>query len=93
MLSVDFKLWKVGTAGALLCPLSGVALALLSQQWLQLSSEQFAYLVLFGTLPPAVLNYMVAERYNQDPQQVASIVLIGNIGSLLLIPITLAFVI
>lgn len=92
MLSVDFKLWKVGTAGALLCPLSGVALALLSQQWLQLSSEQFAYLVLFGTLPPAVLNYMVAERYNQDPQQVASIVLIGNIGSLLLIPITLAFV-
>ena len=92
MTSVDFKNWKIGTYSAILCPLSGIALAVLCQQFLQLSSEQFAYLVIFGALPPAVLNYMIAERYNQEPEQVASIVLLGNMGSLLFLPITLAFV-
>ena len=92
MLSVDFRNWKVGTAGAILCPLSGILIAIATQQFLQLDATQFAYLVLFGALPPAVLNYMVAERYNQEPHHVASIVLLGNIGSLLFIPATLAFV-
>lgn len=92
MLTVDFSNWKVGAQGALLCPISGVLIALLVQQFLSLDNVQFAYLVVFSTLPPALLNYMVAERYNQEPQQVASIVLIGNMASLLLIPIALAFV-
>ncbi|MGH1461448.1 MAG: AEC family transporter [Neptuniibacter sp.] len=92
MLSIDFKNWKVGTTGAILCPLSGIIIALITQQFLQLTEIQFAYLIMFGALPPAVLNYMIAERYQQEPHQVASIVLLGNIGSLLFIPITLAFV-
>jgi len=92
MTSVDFSNWKIGTLSAVLCPLSGVVLALICQQFLQLDATQFAYLVVFGALPPAVLNYMIAERYNQEPHQVASIVLLGNMGSLLFIPATLAFV-
>ena len=27
-------------------------------------------LIVFSALPPAVLNYMIAERYNQQPRQV-----------------------
>ncbi|MGH1430300.1 MAG: AEC family transporter [Neptuniibacter sp.] len=92
MLSVDLSNWKVGTLGAVLCPISGIAIALLVQQIMPLTETQFAYLVVFGALPPAVLNYMIAERYKQEPQQVASIVLLGNIGSLLFIPATLAFI-
>ena len=92
MLSVDFSNWKVGTLGAVLCPISGIAIALLVHQFMPLTETQFAYLVVFGALPPAVLNYMIAERYKQEPQQVASIVLLGNIGSLLFIPATLAFI-
>lgn len=92
MTSVDFSNWKIGTFSAILCPLSGIALALLCQLFLQLDATQFAYLVVFGALPPAVLNYMIAERYNQEPHQVASIVLLGNMGSLFFIPVTLAFV-
>ncbi len=92
MLSVDFSHWRSGVLGALLCPASGLLMALAAQQLLQLEQTQLAYLILFGALPPAVLNYMVAERYNQEPQQVASIVLLGNIGSLLIIPATLAFI-
>ncbi len=92
MLSVDRSNWRVGTIGALLCPLSGIPLALLMQQILQLEPAQFNYLILFGALPPAVLNYMLAERYQQEPHQVASIVLLGNIGSLLIIPLVLGFI-
>jgi malate permease and related proteins len=43
-------------------------------------------------LPPAVLNFMVAERYGQEPARVASIVLIGNLSSVLVIPATLWFI-
>ena len=92
MLSVDFKHWKLGVAGAILCPLSGLVIALITLQFISLDPIQTGYLIIFGALPPAVLNYMVAERYNQEPQHVASIVLLGNMGSLLFIPATLAFI-
>ncbi|MBA4502490.1 AEC family transporter [Marinobacterium marinum] len=91
MTDVDFSNWKIGAWGSLLTPLSGVVIALALQPILQLEPVQFSYLLIFGALPPAVLNYMMAERYNQEPQQVASIVLLGNISSLVVIPVALAF--
>ena len=92
LITVDFSAWRVGVTGAALCPAAGICIALLAQQLLQLNDEQFAYLIIFGALPPAVLNYIVAEQYNQEPRQVASIVLLGNMGALLFIPATLIFV-
>ncbi len=92
IVQVGLNSWREGLLGAVLCPLSGVLIALACQLWLQLSDEQFAMLMVFGALPPAVLNYMVAERYNQEPHRVAAIVLIGNMGSLIAIPLVLAFV-
>jgi len=49
-------------------------------------------LIVFGALPPAVLNYMFAERYSQEPEKVASMVLIGNVAALVFIPLALMFV-
>lgn len=92
MTTIDYTHWKIGAWGALLAPVSGILIALLLQPFLQLDATQFGYLVLFGALPPAVLNYMIAERYQQEPHLVASIVLTGNIGSLLVIPVVLAFI-
>lgn len=92
MTSIDFTHWKIGLWGAILAPASGLILALLLQPFFQLEATHFGYLLIFAALPPAVLNYMVSERYNQEPHLVAAIVLIGNIGSLLFIPIVLAFV-
>ena len=91
IVDVGLKSWHQGALGALLCPLSGVIIVLAIQPWLQLSPEQFSILLVFGALPPAVLNYMMAERYRQQPDQVASIVLLGNIGALLVIPVVLVF--
>ena len=92
MTSVDLSHWRIGSLSAILCPASGILIALICQQFLQLDQTQFAYLIVFGALPPAVLNYMIAERYNQEPHHVASIVLMGNLGSLIFIPLTLAFI-
>ncbi len=39
-----------------------------------------------------VLNYMLAERYQVAPQQVAAIVLMGNFASLLVLPVMLYWV-
>lgn len=92
MTSVNFSDWKIGLWGAILAPLSGLIIAIIAQLFLHLPAEQYRYLLVFSTLPPAVLNYMVAERYQQDPQKVAAIVLIGNMLAIFIIPIALFFI-
>ena len=42
---------------------------------------------------PAVLNYMLAEKFNISPQAVASMVLLGNLASMVTIPVMLVFLI
>ena len=76
----------------MLCPLSGLVLAAPMILWLDLSGLQAASLWVFAALPPAVLNYLVAEQYRQEPHKVASLVLIGNLGSLIVMPIVLGLV-
>ena len=92
LIHIDWQDWRIGLAGAIISPLSGLAIAIPAGYLLQLSVEQFSLLVVFGALPPAVLNYMIAERFNQQPKQVASIVLFGNLAALAVIPLVLAFV-
>ncbi|WP_458524583.1 AEC family transporter [Onishia taeanensis] len=92
MLDIDFSDWKTGVLGAVLCPLSGLVLAAPMVIWLELSGLQAASLWVFAALPPAVLNYLVAEQYRQEPHKVASLVLIGNLGSLIVMPVVLGLV-
>jgi predicted permease len=61
-------------------------------QLLGLQGQNAAMLLVFGALPPAVLNFLFAERYKQEPQRVASIVLIGNLAALIFLPLALAWV-
>jgi hypothetical protein len=76
----------------LLCPLSGLVIALPFVALAPLPAAQAPLLILFSVLPPAVLNFIVAERYAQEPHRVASIVLVGNLASVLVIPATLWFI-
>ena len=81
--------WHLGVIGGLVCPLAGIAMAALLAPLLDLDRTQQGLLVLFGCLPPAVLNFMVAEQFRQEPAKVASIVLIGNVMSVIFIPVGL----
>lgn len=89
--SVNLQDWRIGLVGAIICPATGIILVLFVAPFLNLNELHYGQLLIFGVLPPAVLNFMVAEKYNQQPKQVASIVLIGNLASLITIPTVLYF--
>lgn len=88
---VDLNEWRLGFIGAVLSPLVGTSTALLLIAVLDLTPIQQGALFMFGALPPAVLNFLFAERYRQEPSRVASIVLIGNAFSAISIPLALAY--
>lgn len=92
MTHVSFREWKVATGSAILRPLAGMLISAGVIQLLGLQGREAAMLLVFGALPPAVLNFLFAERYQQEPERVASIVLIGNLAALLFLPLALAFV-
>ena len=86
----SFADWRIGVVGGLVCPLTGIVMALLLAPALDLDATQRGLLILFGSLPPAVLNFMVAEQFHQEPGKVASIVLIGNLMAIAFVPLGVA---
>ena len=88
---VSFRDWRIGLAGALLCPATGLAMVAIVSPFIALTPLEQSLLLIFGALPPAVLNYLMAEQYHQEPQRVASIVLLGNLAALAIMPVVLAF--
>ncbi len=93
LLGIDLREWRIGILGAVLCPLTGMLAAAAAMLWLSIDGLQAQQLWVFAALPPAVLNYMLAETYRQQPEQVASIVLLGNLAAVLVIPATLFLVV
>jgi len=89
MVDVSLKSWHIGLVGAAVCPLAGLAVAGLLDQVLGLTPEQRGQMYLFAALPPAVFCFMMAEQYRQEPDKVASIVLLGNLASVLFVPLGL----
>jgi predicted permease len=79
-----------GVFGAMLRPLAGMLLAWAVMQLLELPGREQTLLLVFGALPPAVLNFMFAERYKQEPDKVASMVLLGNVAAVVFLPLALA---
>ena len=89
---VNWNDFSVGLAMAVFCPVVGVLLALLICQFLPLSELNQNILILFGVLPPAVVNFMLAEQYDCEAEKVASMVLVGNLASIVSIPVVLFLV-
>ena len=88
---VSFKDWHIGVASGIASPATGIVMVLLITPFLDLDPVQQSILLVFGALPPAVLNYLMAEQYRQEPERVASIVLLGNLSALAVMPVVLAF--
>jgi malate permease and related proteins len=86
MMTVSRGSWQIGVLGAIVCPVSGMFVALLIAPLLPLTPDQRGLMFIFASLPPAVLNFMVAEHYRQEPEKVASIVLTGNIAAIAFVP-------
>lgn len=86
MLDVNLKGWHIGLIGAIVCPVAGLLVAWLLDGVLALTPNQRGQMYLFAALPPAVFCFMVAEQYQQEPDKVASIVLLGNLAALAFVP-------
>lgn len=89
MMDVSFKSWHIGLIGAVVCPVAGLAVAWLLDGVLSMTPAQRGQMYLFAALPPAVFCFMVAEQYKQEPDKVASIVLLGNLAALVFVPVGL----
>ena len=91
MTQVDLSAWRIGVVGAVLCPLFSVIAAFIILLVLPLEPIQRTQLLLFAALPPAVLNFMFAEKYQQKPTEVASMVVVGNALSLFVLSLMLLY--
>jgi len=89
---IDFADWRVAMLGAVFRPVVGVALAWAFVVLFDLEKQYAAMLIVFGALPPAVFNFLLAERYHQEPERVAAIVMIGNLAAILSMPLVLYLV-
>lgn len=86
MLDVSLRSWHIGLAGAIVCPVAGLIVAWMLDGVLTLTPDQRGQMYLFASLPPAVFCFMMAEQYQQEPDKVASIVLLGNLAALAFVP-------
>ena len=79
-----------GLLGAFARPAIGLAIALPLVWVLGLAGASRGQLILFGSLPPAVMQFLLAERYRQEPEKVAAMILLGNALAVLFVPLALA---
>lgn len=82
--------WRIGLVGACVTPITGMLVAWTFGLMANLRPLEQDMLFVFGALPPAVSSFIFAERYQQEPDKVASIVIIGNTLALFFIPLALA---
>jgi len=79
--------WGHALGGALLRIFGGFAAANIAVNLTGAAGVNRQVLLLYGALPAAVVTFVLAEKYRQDPGLAASIVVISTLISILTIPI------
>jgi malate permease and related proteins len=80
----------MGMLGALARPLIGLAIGIPLAWALGLEGAARGQLLLFAALPPAVIQFMLAERYHQEPDKVGAMIMLGNALAMVFVPLALA---
>jgi malate permease and related proteins len=80
----------LGMLGALARPLIGLAIAIPLAWALGLEGAARGQLLLFAALPPAVMQFMLADRYHQEPDKVGAMIMLGNALAVVFVPLALA---
>ena len=78
---------QVGLVSAILIVLIRFATVYALLWFVPLQGMERGALILFACLPPAVFNFMLADQYQINPQQVASSVIVGHVLSLAFLPL------
>ncbi len=80
----------LGLLGALARPVIGLAIGIPLAWALGLEGAARGQLLLFAALPPAVMQFMLADRYQQEPEKVAAMIMLGNALAVVFVPLALA---
>ena len=84
----------VGVRSGVLILIIRLAAVLLALWFIPLEGLERGALILFACLPSAVFNFMLADKFQEEPNKVASTVIVGHLLSLAFLPlgIWLAFI-
>ncbi|MFA0570570.1 AEC family transporter [Vibrio gallaecicus] len=82
---------KVGIISTFQSIVTGAVSFTIIYLFIPLPTLHLQMMVLFSMLPPAVMNYLFAERFQVEPSNVASMVLFGNFLSIVTLPVLLLF--
>lgn len=84
----------VGVRSSMLILIVRLAAVLLALWFIPLQGLERGALILFACLPSAVFNFMLADKFQVEPNKVASTVIVGHLFSLAFLPvgIWLAFI-
>ena len=84
----------VGVRSGVLILIIRLAAVLLALWFIPLEGLERGALILFACLPSAVFNFMLADKFQVEPNKVASTVIVGHLMSLAFLPlgIWLAFI-
>ena len=81
--------WGHALGGALLRIFGGFAAAWFAVNLVGAEGVNRQVLLLYGALPAAVINFVLTEKYGQDPQLAASVVVLSTFISVFTIPVVL----
>jgi predicted permease len=84
---VESLQWGHALGGAIVRIFGGFAAANIAVMAIGATGVNRQVLLLYGALPAAVINFILTEKYRQDPSLAASIVVISTSLSVLTIPI------
>jgi len=94
LVSLGYRLYNVASlqwghalGGALVRIIGGFAAASLAVMLIGAEGVNRQVLLLYGCLPAAVVNFVLTEKYRQDPELAASIVVLSTFISVVTIPI------
>ena len=69
----------------------GFGLGLIFAEITGLSGIASKVVILQASMPPAVFNFVLAEKYRQDSKTVASVIMAGTISSLFILPFIISY--
>ena len=79
--------WGHSLAGALIRVVGGFSVAYLTAALLGIQGINRQVILLYGSLPSAVINFVLTEKYSRDPELAASIILLSTLLSLVSVPL------
>ena len=94
LVSLGYRLHDIGSltwghslAGALIRVVGGFSVAYLTAALLGIQGINRQVILLYGSLPSAVINFVLTEKYSRDPELAASIILLSTLLSLVSVPL------